>query len=81
MLKNNLCIFIGFKCCKKLKSIDVKCKRTCRQVSLECFFFFTVILCKKGVSMECIWDPKIFGVYLDVRTCDTFSLFHYLVLG
>ncbi|KAK2562035.1 Reversion-inducing cysteine-rich protein with Kazal motifs [Acropora cervicornis] len=21
----------GFKCCKKLKSIDVKCKRTCRQ--------------------------------------------------
>ena len=67
MLINNLCIFIGFKCCKKLKSTDVKCKRTCRQVSLDCFFFFfTVVLSKKGVSLERIWDPKIFGVYLDV---------------
>ena len=30
------------------------------------FFFFTVVLSKKGVSLERIWDPKIFGVYLDV---------------
>ena len=59
MVINNLCIFVGFKCCKKLKSSDVKCKRTCRQVSLNCFFFFTVVLCEKGVSMERIWDLEI----------------------
>ena len=59
MVINNLCIFVGFKCCKKLKSSDVKCKRTCRQVSLNCLFFFTVVLCEKGVSMERIWDLEI----------------------
>ena len=59
MVINNLCIFVGFKCCKKLKSSDVKCKRTCRQVSLNCFFFFTVVLGEKGVSMERIWDLEI----------------------